>query len=172
MGFQHEQPNPLLDAKHRCSIQYTLEKYFKIFDLFLLFKSMKWFASYVYLYCILFSNIARYCSIAAICLRTLSGLFSSNLIDQSSCRILTIYAKARPILHDDWSIRLGENRLYQSSQTFDVYARYCSSMNELCFKYMDFSSIIFRHHFIIYMQPYSVWYLSVCIFSCFAICCI
>ena len=49
-------------------------------------------------------------SIAAKCLRTMSSLFSPNLIDQSSCRILTIHAKVRPILHDDWSIRLGENR--------------------------------------------------------------
>ena len=50
-------------------------------------------------------------SVAAKCLRTLSGLFSPNLIDQSSCWILTTHAKIRPILHDDWSIRLGENRL-------------------------------------------------------------
>ena len=55
-------------------------------------------------------------------LRALLGLFSPNLIDQSSCRILTTHAKTRPILHDDWSIRLGENRPYQSSQTFDGYA--------------------------------------------------
>ena len=39
-----------------------------------------------------------------------SILFSPNLIDQSSCRILTTDAKTRPILHDDWSIWLGENR--------------------------------------------------------------
>ena len=39
----------------------------------------------------------------------MSSLFPSNLIDQSSCRILTTHAKARPILHDDWSFRLGEN---------------------------------------------------------------
>ena len=50
-------------------------------------------------------------SIVAKCLRTLSGLFSPNLIVQSSCRILITHAKIRPILHDDWSIRLGENRL-------------------------------------------------------------
>ena len=56
-------------------------------------------------------------SIAAICLRALSGLFSSNLTDQSSCRILITHAKTRSILHDDWSISLGENRPYQSSQT-------------------------------------------------------
>ena len=48
--------------------------------------------------------------IAAKCLRTLSGLFSANLIYQSSCEILTAHAKTRPILNDDWSIRLGENR--------------------------------------------------------------
>ena len=41
---------------------------------------------------------------------TLSGLFSSNLIDQLSYRILTTQAKTRTIFHDDWSIRLGENR--------------------------------------------------------------
>ena len=44
------------------------------------------------------------------CLRALSGLFSPNLSDQLSCRILTTGAKTRLILHDDWSIRLGENR--------------------------------------------------------------
>ena len=44
------------------------------------------------------------------CLKTLSDLFSRNLINQSSCRILTTYARTRPILHDNWSIRLGENR--------------------------------------------------------------
>ena len=61
-------------------------------------------------------------SIAAKCLRTLAGLFSPNLIDQSSCRILTTHANTRPILHDDWSIRLGENRPFQSFQTFRGYA--------------------------------------------------
>ena len=40
----------------------------------------------------------------------MSSQFSPNLIDQSSSRILTTYAKARLILHDDWSVRLGENR--------------------------------------------------------------
>ena len=55
------------------------------------------------------NNIFRPLSIAAKCLRTLSSLFPLNLIDQSSCRIMTIHAKARPILHADWSIRLGEN---------------------------------------------------------------
>ena len=49
-------------------------------------------------------------SIAAKCMRTMSSLFSPSPIDQSSCRILTTHAKARPMLHDDWSIRLGENR--------------------------------------------------------------
>ena len=52
----------------------------------------------------------------------LSGLFSPNLIDQSSCMSLTPHAKTRPILYDDWSIRLGENRLYRCSQTFGGYA--------------------------------------------------
>ena len=61
-------------------------------------------------------------SIAAKCLIALSGLFSPNLIDQSSRMILTTHAKARPILHDDWSIRLGENILYRSLQTFGGYA--------------------------------------------------
>ena len=41
---------------------------------------------------------------------TLSGLFSPNIIGQPSCKILTTHAKTWPILHDDWSIRLGENR--------------------------------------------------------------
>ena len=49
-------------------------------------------------------------SIAAKCLRAMLNLFSPNLIDQSSCRILITHAKARPILHDDWSVRFGENR--------------------------------------------------------------
>ena len=49
-------------------------------------------------------------SIAAKCLRTLSSLFSPDIIDQSRCRIMTTHARARPILHADWSIRLGENR--------------------------------------------------------------
>ena len=43
-------------------------------------------------------------------LRTLSSVFSLKLVSQSSCRVLTTHAKTRPILHDDWSIRLGENR--------------------------------------------------------------
>ena len=47
---------------------------------------------------------------------------SPKLIDQSSCRILTTHLKNRPIFHDDWSIRLGENELYRSSQTFGSYA--------------------------------------------------
>ena len=41
------------------------------------------------------------------CLRALSGLFSPNLIGQSSSKILTAHAKTRPILHDEWSSRLG-----------------------------------------------------------------
>ena len=41
---------------------------------------------------------------------SIAAKFSPNLKDQSSCRILTTHAKARPMLHDDWSIRLGENR--------------------------------------------------------------
>ena len=49
-------------------------------------------------------------AVAYKCLRSMSSLFSPNLIDQSSGRILTTRAKARPILHDDWSIRLGEKR--------------------------------------------------------------
>ena len=48
--------------------------------------------------------------IAVKCLRTLSSLLSPNLADQSSCRIVITHAKARPILHADWSIRLGDNR--------------------------------------------------------------
>ena len=50
------------------------------------------------------------------------SLFSPSLVNQSSCRILTTHAKARPILHDDWSIRLGENRPYKSSKKFGDYA--------------------------------------------------
>ena len=37
--------------------------------------------------------------------------FLPNLIDQSSSRILTTHARTRPILHDDWLIKLGENGL-------------------------------------------------------------
>ena len=53
-------------------------------------------------------------SIPAICLRALLCLFSPNIIGQSPWRILTTHTKTRPILHDDWSIRLGENRLDQT----------------------------------------------------------
>ena len=56
------------------------------------------------------SLICSETSIPAKCLRTLSNLFSPKLVNQASCRILTTAAKTRPILHDDWSIRLGENR--------------------------------------------------------------
>ena len=49
-------------------------------------------------------------SIAPKCLRTLSGLFSPNLIGKSSCRCLTTHTKTRPIFHDDWSIRCGGDR--------------------------------------------------------------
>ena len=59
-------------------------------------------------------------SIAAKCLGTLSGLFPPNLINQSSCRILTTHAKTRPILHDDWRIRLGENRLERAMLALSV----------------------------------------------------
>ena len=38
------------------------------------------------------------------------SLFSPNQIDQSSSRILTTHVKYRPILHDEWLIKLGENR--------------------------------------------------------------
>ena len=36
-------------------------------------------------------------------------------------------ARFRPILHDDWSIRLGENRADQSAKTFVGYALLCCS---------------------------------------------
>ena len=58
-----------------------------------------------------FSNQIHSISIATKCLRALSVLFSPDPIDQSSCRILTTHAKTRPILRDDWSIRLGEDRI-------------------------------------------------------------
>ena len=57
-------------------------------------------------------------SIAIKCLRALSGIFSPYLIDQSSCRILITHAKTRPSLHRNCSFRLGENRPYQSPQTY------------------------------------------------------
>ena len=43
----------------------------------------------------------------------LEGLISPNLIDQLSCKIVLNLAVERTcarIPHDDWSIRLGENR--------------------------------------------------------------
>ena len=49
-------------------------------------------------------------SIAAKCLR--ACLPSCNLIDQSSGRMGLALACVVRILHDDWSIRLGENRLH------------------------------------------------------------
>ena len=48
-------------------------------------------------------------SIVSKCLRALSGLFSPNLIDQSSCRMGLPLACVMRIMHRDWSIRLGEN---------------------------------------------------------------
>ena len=48
--------------------------------------------------------------IAATCFRAQLGLFSPNLIDQSSCRMGQVLACVVRILHDDWSIRLGENK--------------------------------------------------------------
>ena len=50
-------------------------------------------------------------SIPVKCLRALSGLFSPILTDQSLCRMGLVLACVDRILHDDWSIRLGENRL-------------------------------------------------------------
>ena len=50
-------------------------------------------------------------SITAKCLRALSGLFSPNLISQPSCKMDLVLACVVRILQDDWSIRLGENRL-------------------------------------------------------------
>ena len=50
-------------------------------------------------------------SIAAKCLRALSGLFSPNLIGQSACKMDLALACVVLILRDDWSIWSGENRL-------------------------------------------------------------
>ena len=61
--------------------------------------------------CSIFCNTQQlFHSIAAKCLRTLSGLFSPNLIDQSSRRTGLVLASVVRIQHDDWPIRLGENR--------------------------------------------------------------
>ena len=49
-------------------------------------------------------------SIAGKCFRALSGLFSPNQIGQSSCTMGLVLACVVRILHDDRSIRLGENR--------------------------------------------------------------
>ena len=38
------------------------------------------------------------------------SLFSLYLIDQSSCKMGLVITCVVRILHDDWSIRLGENR--------------------------------------------------------------
>ena len=43
-------------------------------------------------------------------LKALSGVFSPNLIDQSSCKMGLVLACMVRILHDDWSNRSGENR--------------------------------------------------------------
>ena len=50
-------------------------------------------------------------STAANCLIALLGLFSPNLTDQSACKMGLALACVVVILHDDWSIRSGENRL-------------------------------------------------------------
>ena len=52
-----------------------------------------------------------YMAIAVKCLRALFGLFSPNLIDQSSCRMGLALTCVVRLLDDDWSIRLGENKL-------------------------------------------------------------
>ena len=49
-------------------------------------------------------------SIAAKCFSGLSGLFSPNLIDQSSCKMGLVLACVVRMLHNDWPISLGENR--------------------------------------------------------------
>ena len=49
-------------------------------------------------------------SIAAKCVRTLSSLFSPNLIDQSLCRRGLVLACVVRILHDNWLTSLRENR--------------------------------------------------------------
>ena len=57
------------------------------------------------------TKYAQFQSIAAKCLRALSGIFSSNLIDQSACKMGLALACVIIILHDDWSIRSRENKL-------------------------------------------------------------
>ena len=49
-------------------------------------------------------------STAAKCLRALSGLFSPNLTNQSSCKMGLVLECVVRILYDDWSIKLQENR--------------------------------------------------------------
>ena len=70
-------------------------------------------------------------SIAAKCLRALSCLFPPNLTGQSSCRMDLVLACVVRILHDDWSIRLGENRpdrvLKHSADMLLSPANLCSS---------------------------------------------
>ena len=76
-------------------------------------------------------------SIATKCLRTLSGLCSPNLIDQSSCRILTTYAMTRAILHDDWLIMLGENRLDRALKYLVTMLVVSVSISRVRFKFFS-----------------------------------
>ena len=63
-------------------------------------------------------------STAAKRLRAPSGLFSPNLIDQSSYRMDLALVCVVGILHDDWSIRLGEN-------IFDMVLKHLAAMHTL-----------------------------------------
>ena len=65
---------------------------------------------------LLYADLVSFCcsrvysfSIIAKCSIALLGLFSPNVIDQSSCKMGLVLACMVIILHDDWSIRSGIN---------------------------------------------------------------
>ena len=78
-------------------------------------------------------------SIAAKCLRALSGLFSPNLIDQSACRMSLALACVVIILHDDWSISLGENRRNRGLKHLVAMLPCYSAFSNIEFCYMNHS---------------------------------
>ena len=78
-----------------------------------------------------------YDSIATKCLRALSDLFSPNLIDQSSCRMGLALACVMRILHEDWSIRLGENR-------FNMALKHLAAMMVMTRQYVFKQALLFK----------------------------
>ena len=106
------------------------------------------------------------CSIATKCLRALSGLFSPNLIHQSSCRILTTYAKTRSILYDDWSIMSSTgvwNR--EDLGPSDLYFIVCSSFIHSCYNSstMIYLITIYEVRFCIYLSYVCTYFTTLCL---------